>query len=213
MIIPAFSARGTIGACVDAVLAFPEAPFEIIVVDDHSRDDTADLARAKGCTVLSTEKRSGPARARNLGAAHARGDILVFLDADVRPHPDAIRRLAAHLEDTQVGVAIGAYDDTPADPGFFSRYRNLLHCHTHRLGRANASTFWAGCGAIRRDVFHAFGGFDERYERSSIEDIEFGMRLTSAGVRILLDPQVPPAQLPGLVGAKAGVGHEEEVVA
>jgi hypothetical protein len=69
-----------------------------------------------------------------------------------------------------------------------SRYRNLLHHFVHQHGNTDASTFWAGCGAIRRAVFEAVGGFDViRFPRSSIEDIELGYRLRTAGYRIRLD--------------------------
>ena len=57
-----------------------------------------------------------------------------------------------------------------------SQYRNLLHHFVHQHGHAEASTFWAGCGAIRRAAFDAVGGFDAaRFPRPSIEDIELGL--------------------------------------
>src|SRR5947207_1321887 len=80
---------------------------------------------------------------------------------------------------------IGSYDESPLSAGFVSQYRNLLHCYTHQNGRREASTFWAGCGAMRRDRFVHHAGFDERYRYPSIEDIELGVRLRQAGERIL----------------------------
>jgi hypothetical protein len=71
-----------------------------------------------------------------------------------------------------------------------SQYRNLLHHFVHQHGRREASTFWAGFGAIRRPVFEAVGGFDETYagtRRGGTEDIELGYRLRRAGHRIVLD--------------------------
>jgi hypothetical protein len=82
----------------------------------------------------------------------------------------------------------GSYDTTPRAQGVVSQYRNLLHHFVHQHGNSDASTFWAGCGAIRRTVFEDVGGFDEkRFPRPSIEDIELGYRLRQAGYRILLD--------------------------
>jgi GT2 family glycosyltransferase len=188
VVIAAHQAGETIKECLKALKSSSVHPFEIIVVDDGSSDGTAAIARKAGCIVIPTRKRSGPAHARNLGSARARGNILMFVDADVCAHPDALGRLLAHFENPRVGAVFGAYDDAPSDPGFFSRYRNLLHCHTHRIGREDATTFWAGCGAIRRELFQSFRGFDERYEHASIEDVELGMRLRAAGVRIRLDP-------------------------
>jgi hypothetical protein len=65
-----------------------------------------------------------------------------------------------------------------------------LHCYVHRHGRRQAGTFWAGCGAIRREVFLRYDGFDASYDVPSIEDIEFGMRISRAGESIALVPEI-----------------------
>src|SRR5690606_24878254 len=67
---------------------------------------------------------------------------------------------------------------------------NLAHRHTHQLAKTEAGTFWSGCGAVRREVFFEFGGFDKAFGRPCIEDIEFGMRLRAGGHRILLDKEL-----------------------
>ena len=85
-------------------------------------------------------------------------------------------------------AVFGSYDSRPAAAGLVSRYRNLLHHFVHQNGNREASTFWAGCGAIRRSVFEKIGGFgSKRFSRPSIEDIELGYCLRQAGYRILLD--------------------------
>ena len=79
----------------------------------------------------------------------------------------------------------GSYDDRPQARGIVSQYRNLLHHFTHQRGAEEASTFWAGCGAVERAAFAAVDGFDaERYPRPTIEDIELGYRLRAEGGRI-----------------------------
>jgi cellulose synthase/poly-beta-1,6-N-acetylglucosamine synthase-like glycosyltransferase len=65
-----------------------------------------------------------------------------------------------------------------------SQYRNLLHHYVHQNGKTDASTFWTGCGAIRRSAFDAMQGFDPT---AIVDDIDMGYRLKSAGYRILLD--------------------------
>ena len=141
-------------------------------------------------TVVTAPAGAGPAVARNLGVARGSGEIVVFVDSDVEVHPDALRRLREALDrDPRLDAVFGSYDDRPADPAVVSRFRNLLHHHVHVSSPGPAATFWAGLGAIRRDVFEASGGFDEqRYPRPSIEDIELGMRLHAAGGRIELEP-------------------------
>jgi hypothetical protein len=86
-----------------------------------------------------------------------------------------------------VGV-FGSYDDEPDGRSLISDFRNLLHHHVHHAAHGPASTFWAGLGAIRRDVFLTASGFDEsKFAESSIEDIDLGMRLVAGGSRIVLD--------------------------
>lgn len=135
---------------------------------------------------------AGPALARNLGAERARGEVLVFVDADVVAGPDAIAGLRAALSGPDAPDAVfGAYDRDPAHPSVVSRYRNLLHHHVHATSAGEAETFWAGLGAVRSDRFRAVGGFDPlRFRSPSVEDIDLGMRLRADGARIVLDPAI-----------------------
>jgi GT2 family glycosyltransferase len=169
-IVPATDRPPTLERCIAAISAADEPPESLIVVDE-----------APG---------PGPAAARNRGAAETDADVLVFVDADVEVHRDAFARVRRAFErDPELGAVFGSYDDDPPAPGLVSSFRNLLHHHVHQEGSGPASTFWAGLGAMRRDVFAAHGGFDaERYPRASIEDIELGCRVSAAGVRIELDP-------------------------
>jgi glycosyltransferase involved in cell wall biosynthesis len=160
-------------------------PGEIIVVIDGPDDGHAEAAAAMDAQVVVQPERGGPARARNRGAELAGGEILLFVDSDVEV-PENLAADVAELFSDDVGLAaaIGSYDDDPGEPDFLSRYRNLLHHYVHQTGHDEASTFWAGCGAVRRRIFLEAGGFDERYAVPSIEDIELGSRLVRAGHRI-----------------------------
>lgn len=191
VIIPAFNAAEHLERCLQALAESSLRPLEVIVVDDGSTDASAEVARAAGAIVVATGAQSGPAKARNLGARAAKGAILFFLDADVCVHPDTIERVAeAFQRDPSLDAVIGSYDDSPGSKDFLSQYKNLMHSFVHHTSSAEAGTFWSGCGAIRRDVFLAFGGFDESYTRPSIEDIELGYRLRSAGKKIVLDRDI-----------------------
>jgi hypothetical protein len=123
--------------------------------------------------------------------------VLVFVDADVEVHTDALGRIdAAFADDASLAAVFGAYDDSPRDPALVSSFRNLLHHHVHSSNAGPATTFWAGIGAVRRDAFFAVGGFDEqRYPKPSIEDIDLGSRLHAAGYRIVLDPTIQGTHL------------------
>lgn len=174
----------------------PAAGDELIIAADGAVDDCRPLARAHGARVIEVEGPRGPAVARNIAAAAAAGDVLVFVDADVVATTDAIERAArVFAERPDVSAVFGAYDDHPGDDGFISQYKNLAHAYFHRESGGPAKTFWAGFGAVRRDAFLEVGGFDERFERPSIEDIDLGYRLTEAGHRILLDPSLAVCHL------------------
>ena len=188
IVIPVYNGEDYLAACLRAVQDLRPAPLECIVVDDGSSDGSARIAREAGVTVVSAPERRGPASARNLGAAVARGEILLFVDADVMVPPDALARLAARFsEDPARDAVIGSYDLSPAAPGLLSQYRNLLHCYTHQRGLSRTCGFWAGCGAIRSTIFWTHRGFDESHSRPCIEDLELGSRLRLAGQQIWLD--------------------------
>lgn len=162
---------------------------EIIVVANGCQEDLARLARTSRVQVIELPDACGPAVARNRGAAIAAGAVLVFVDADVIPHLTAIPAMLNLLaREPDVAGVFGAYDHHPDHKGFFSQYRNLAHAFVHEQGRPDARTFWAGLGAVRASAFHAVGGFDERFTRPSVEDIDLGYRLSQAGYRLRLDP-------------------------
>lgn len=188
MVIPVFNAAGFLRSCLDHLSRSTSGDYECIVVDDGCTDDSAAVARRFGAKVVSTGGRRGPAHARNLGARHAAADIILFIDSDVIIHPGTLARVLENFsEDPELDAVIGSYDDSPGAADFLSQYRNLMHCYVHQTGRREASTFWSGCGAIRRAVFLEHNGFDESYGRPAIEDIELGYRLSAAGRKLVLD--------------------------
>jgi len=161
--------------------------FEVIVVDDSSTDDTARFAEDQGARVLPSGGRLGPGAARNVAAEEAQGDILWFIDADVIVHDDAASLMLEGFNSDNVVAVFGSYDDKPPAENFLSQYKNLVHHFYHQKASENASTFWSGCGGIRKTAFLAEGGFDiEMFKHPSVEDIELGYRLISSGGRIRL---------------------------
>jgi GT2 family glycosyltransferase len=188
VVVPAFDNATGLEECLRALVASAGPETEIIVVDDASTDETPQVASRFGVRLLRLERNSGPGAARNFGARHATGDVVLFVDSDVVVGPDTIARVARVLEERPEIVAVfGSYDAAPRAPGLVSQFRNLLHHFVHQQGDPEASTFWAGCGAIRRSVFEEAGGFDTGPYTRSIEDVELGYRLRKAGHRILLD--------------------------
>ncbi len=189
VVIPAYNAMEHLARCLDALAASTYTLYEAIVVDDGSSDETAAVAQARGVRVFRLASRSGPAHARNCGAHIAQGEIILFLDSDILVGQDTLAHMVTTFRDHPGAVAVfGSYDDSPAAPNLLSQFRNLFHHYIHQHSQAEAETFWAGCGAIYREVFWEVQGFDERrYREPSIEDIELGIRIRSKGYRIMLD--------------------------
>ncbi len=170
----------------------PAGSWELIVVDDGSRDDSASIA-AQYADRVDRIPAVGPPAARNRGVAAARAPVIVFVDADVCVHPDALRRIRDLLvERPDLSAVFGAYDLAPSEPGLVSQYRNLLHSYVHLRDAGEAVTFWTGLGAVRREVLERCGGFDER-ER--LDDVEFGYRMTALGHPIRLSPGIQGTHL------------------
>jgi cellulose synthase/poly-beta-1,6-N-acetylglucosamine synthase-like glycosyltransferase len=188
VIIPVYKGGQKFVLCLEALSKALLPPHEIIVVADGGIAHIPSIAKEMNITILEIARRRGPARARNLGAQAAKEDILFFIDADVLIKPDSIHKvLEIFKQNPDLTAVFGSYDDAPSEQNFLSQYRNLLHHYVHQTGQEDASTFWGACGAIRREVFLALGGFDEKlYRQPAIEDIELGYRLKKAGYKIRL---------------------------
>ena len=195
VIVPVYQGARVLPRCLAALRAseMPPGSWELIVVDDASTDATALVAAEFADAVIRLPDRPrGPAYARNRGVELARGEIVVFVDADVCVHTDTLRRFSGVFAgDPNVSAAFGAYDTQPEAPQVVSQYRNLLHHYVHWQSAGEAETFWGGCGAIRRDVFLEAGRYDEwSYPRPQIEDVELGHRVRALGHRIVLRPEI-----------------------
>jgi GT2 family glycosyltransferase len=194
VIIPAFENPQEVRTCLRSIIEGDFRPGEVVVVDDGSESGAGDIAASceeYGARYLRMAKNAGPAAARNAGARATTASVLLFLDSDVSVHPGTIGNVAERLAGRpELAAIFGAYDDQPTAPGAASGFRNLLHHYVHLHSAGPASTFWAGCGAIRRNAFESVGGFREVYRRPSIEDVELGQRLHASGFPIELDPSI-----------------------
>jgi GT2 family glycosyltransferase len=177
VIIPATDQPATLELCLQAIYAAADAPAEVVVVDGPPG--------------------MGPAAARNAGATRARGSILIFIDSDVTVHADVFTRIRAAFDaEPELAAIFGSYDDRPSKHGIVSTFRNMLHHYVHQNSGGLATTFWAGLGAVRREAFVEVDGFDDwRFRSPSVEDIELGLRLATAGGLIRLDPEIQGTHL------------------
>ena len=192
VVVPVYNGGQAFEDCLKAITRSTFRDWELIVVDDGSTDESRAVAMRFGARMLVTTGRQGPGAARNAGAQVAVGDYLFFVDADCEVQPDTFATAVDILQsDERIDALFGSYDDEPGAGNFIAQYKNLLHHFVHQRSQEEASTFWAGCGAVKRRVFLALGGFDvARYARPSIEDIDLGYRLKLSGGRIRLAKNV-----------------------
>jgi glycosyltransferase involved in cell wall biosynthesis len=189
VVIPAYNASDYLPPCLDALVADGFSPAEIVIVDDGSTDDTPEIARDRGVTLIRNGAQSGAGAARNTGVAATSADIILFVDADVVVAKGTRDKILQALPPGGKNAAVfGSYDDAPASRRLVSHYRNLLHFHTHQTSPGRAHTFWTGLGAVRRSDFDAIGGFEPVFRYP--EDIDLGARLDAAGRRVELIPDI-----------------------
>lgn len=188
VIIPAFNAEESLGACLDALAAqgVPGQGRELIVVDDRSTDRTSQVASRPGVTVL-TGPGTGPAGARNVGARAAGGDVLIFLDADTVPQPHWLDGMVAPLRDPVVVAVKGRY--CTDQRSVLARFAQLeFEWKYARLERATHVDFVdTGTASYRREAFLKAGGFDEGFRAS--EDVDLAFRLASQGAQFAFNPR------------------------
>lgn len=189
IIIPAYNAAGTISACVRALKTqtIPSDRYEIIVVDDGSTDNTAQRAEMAGARVIRQEN-AGAAAARNVGAQVARGNLLLFTDADCIPAPDWVARMVAPFADPSVAGAKGVYktEQSGFTPRFVQQEYQDKYDGMAQLQQIDFVDTYSA--AYRRDIFLAMDGFDTTFPGASVEDQEFSFRLAAAGYRLVFVP-------------------------
>lgn len=185
IIIPAYNAGQTIANCLKSIYESTYLDFECIVVDDHSSDSTLKLVEPFNPKIIRMDRQQGAAHARNQGAKAARGNILLFIDSDVTIYSDTLAKVAeAFSVNPNISALFGSYDDQPWNSNFLSQYKNLFHHYIHQTSQEDATTFWTGCGAIKKEVFLKIGGFNEQCRM--MEDIELGYKLKASNYKILL---------------------------
>jgi cellulose synthase/poly-beta-1,6-N-acetylglucosamine synthase-like glycosyltransferase len=187
VIVPVFNDADTLGDCLDALLAQTVGAhtYEVIVVDDGSTDRSAEVATEKGVCVLRQEH-AGPAAARNRGAQQAKGNILLFTDADCQPHADWIEAMLAPFADPDVAGVKGVYETRQT--ALVARFTQAEYEEKYdRLARADQIDFVdTYAAAYRRSVFMEQGGFDAEFLLD--EDQELSFRLANAGHKLVFAP-------------------------
>jgi len=190
VIIPAFNAGKTLPDTLVALKQQSVSPdeYEVIVVDDGSTDETAALAHRFGAQCI-TQPNRGPAAARNHGVRVARGEIILFTDADCIPDRDWIRQMTLPFQNERTVGVKGAYRTRQTD--LAARFAQAEFEDRYDLLKTVAAIDMVATysAAFRRDVFITIGLFDESFPVANNEDVEFSYRLCAAGYILEFNPE------------------------
>jgi cellulose synthase/poly-beta-1,6-N-acetylglucosamine synthase-like glycosyltransferase len=196
VIIAARNAAATLAKCLTSLTAQERVSFEIIVVDDESSDDTRAIARSFENVAVVELGWGGPSRARNVGVARSRGDLVAFTDADCVAHPDWLPELARCFDDPSVAGAGGDQGSPEDDTVFGKRVQELFktigfmtdYIKSDASGKTiRETTHNPSCNsAYRKQLFEHVGGFSE--DQFPGEDLELDLKLRRLGHKLVYNP-------------------------
>ncbi len=196
VIICTYNSEKTIRDVLECVFKQRDVEKEVILVDDGSTDGTVAICREYPLQILQLDQNRGPAYCRNAGVRLSMGDILFWIDSDIRFEASlfsaVLAKMNEHLEVAGVGTVSSPM---PINKGFFPRYYALQECvnmmQMFRKGEtALAEMIWTRCGSLKRQVFEEIGGFDESFGKPSLEDYEFSARMRGRYGGILYDKKL-----------------------
>ena len=203
IIIPCRNEEKFIAKCLDSIIAnnYPKDRLEILVIDGMSEDGTRKIVgrytqQYPFIGLLDNPKKITPA-ALNIGIKHAKGDIIVRMDAHSTYEKDYISKCVKYLNEYKADNVGGIWIINPRNNTFIAKAITLALSHLfgvggayYKIGRSKEPR-WVDTvpfGCYRKEIFERIGLFDEELPRS--EDIDFNLRLRKAGGKILLVPEI-----------------------
>ena len=194
VVIPAYNEEKRIGACIKALLEGSEKPFEIIVADGMSSDNTVQIARDLGAIVVNNEKRHA-AGGRNEGIKAARGDVIAFIDADCEPDKDWLREIHRAFEEDDID-GLGTYIEAAKSDNKYEQFWGHLSLqilmsygdepYYVENKSLNTAFITASC-AYKRSLLQKLNGFSDFFANNA-EDIDLCWRAVDAGAKLKYVP-------------------------
>lgn len=196
VIVPAYNAEATLPALLDSLSTQSYKDYEIVVVDDFSRDRTPRIARDYQCRLIALSENHGPAYCRNIGVKNASGEILVFTDSDcivdycwlaniykcfLNNNVAAIMGRLAIMPSNLLGDSISALG-FPA--GGAIGFDKIWHVDQNGF----TESFSTCNSAVKKDIFEKVGGFDDSFPFPGGEDSLLAFNLRRAGYLIKYCP-------------------------
>ncbi len=223
VIIPVWNRCELTRECLEALTKTTDGvTWELIVVDNHSTDETATFLSTLGgdVRIISNEENLGFAKACNQGARIAKGKYLVFLNNDTIPQPGWLAALAAEVDShAEVGIAGSKLlypDGTIQHAGVVRDSQHLVPYHIYKSVAGDHSAVnqrrefqivTAACLLIRRSLFEEVGGFDEEYV-NGFEDADLCLKVRERGYAVVYQPRSVVVHLENQTSGRKA--HEEE---
>lgn len=190
VIIPTYNSEKYIENTVNSLKKSQYPIHEIILIDDSSNDNTISILSDFNIKIYKQINHTNANRCRNIGARISTGDILVFLDSDVIIKPDTLLNLVNSFENSEASAVVGLYAVNHSYKSIFSKYKNLWIRYSYLKSQPSIDWIFAAISGIKKDVFLQISGFDESLKTNQIDDIELGKRISSLGLKIILNPKV-----------------------
>lgn len=194
VVVPTYNRSSFLRRCLQSLESqtLDAAAFDVIVVDDGSTDNTREVSdrfRRRGTIRLLYVRgaHAGPAAARNLGVASARGEIVAFIDDDCEARMDWLAQIAVPFRASSIAGVEGKVVRHPACTPF-----------THFVENLTGRQYLTANMAYRREVLEKVGGFDERYPHAAAEDWDLAFRVLDSGgaIAFCADAEVVHAPVP-----------------
>ena len=185
-----YNSEKTINNCLDSIKSSMNFNYEIIIVDDHSKNKPNYL-RKKKVKYYRLKKNMGAAYARNFGASKAKGKYLVFLDADVILKKVTLDnfykffRKNNHIKILQANYDNSKYENLP------TKYiQSYFHYYLLLMNKKNTGSLVSACVSIQKKIFFKSGGFNTIYKSANVEDEELGYRLKKMKKKIFISKKL-----------------------
>jgi hypothetical protein len=184
VVIPLFNYGSFIRQTIESVVASEGVAVELVVVDDHSTDDSVHNVRQAfvdfedfPIRLVTQSANQGLSTTRNLGFEQARAEYVFLLDADNAVFPRGIRRLASALEESDAAFSYGIIE-------MFGETSDLVSCLPWDVRRLTLDNYIDAMALIRKSVWAMLGGFDSQTDRmGGWEDYDFWLHVAAEGQR------------------------------
>jgi len=190
IVTPVYNAEDTLLELFDGLKRQTEKDFEWVIVDDGSKDNSLSLLRsfkAKFPIKIISQKNSGPAVARNVGAKNAKSEIIIFLDSDCEPRVDFVEKIIQPFSDLET-VGVQAETETKNTYSLIARYVSCEIYYRHEFMKKNQKIdhiSTCACAYRKKD----FGnGFLTDFKKADMEDVEFSYRLAKENKTLVFQP-------------------------